>query len=193
VTEAWVGVESNPQSSSLEDCRDRGLGVLRVDDGVEELIQPDPDRSASLTHGTSSQRLLDKLENLEPGGTGGYPNRLGKGPAQVVYDRVQKYREQHPDATWKEMYNNIPNHYASHNSMSGAMKSVKKRRRWRERYDRRKKQTCVACGHIGEDHRTQEGLRLGGCKHEDCGCPWFRLGDEEIPMYIQWERKQDSR
>jgi hypothetical protein len=34
-----------------------------------------------------------------------------------VFERITRYRAEHPDASWREVYANVPSHYGSHNIM----------------------------------------------------------------------------
>ena len=61
-----------------------------------------------------------------------FPQQKGEGPAQDVWKRICAYRSQRPDATWRELYDNIPNHYASHKNMYSAMRFLRERMARRE-------------------------------------------------------------
>ncbi len=119
----FVAVGTKPRKSSIERCERVGLGILSVVGGVVTVVL----EAVTKHNGPLSswkERLIKRVENLEPGGIAGNPTQLGEGPAQDCYDRVQEYRLLHPKATWKELYKNVANHYASHRSMSGALRTV---------------------------------------------------------------------
>lgn len=118
---AYAAVASKPRQSSLALAAKMGVGVLRVgiDGDVSELL------SAKEKEPWTPQlnKTLDTMKDWEPGGVAGLPQQKGEGPAQDCGRRVAEYRKQHPCATWKEIYENVGNHYCSHGSMSGALVS----------------------------------------------------------------------
>ncbi len=126
----YCAVASQPRTGSLEKCESQGIGVLRVSDEVAELIAPRLNTHIFEAH---RKLVLACLAEMEPGGTGGLPNQKGVGPAQEVERRIATYRATHPQARWKEVYANVPNHYTSTESMCSAMRMVRERRAWAER------------------------------------------------------------
>jgi hypothetical protein len=64
---------------------------------------------------------------------GGVPNMLGIGIAQDVQRRVDAYRLAHPNATWKEIYKNVPSHYDSFKNMYSSLRSNAERLASRKR------------------------------------------------------------
>lgn len=171
--EAWCGVASNPRTSGIKRCEEQGIGVLHVTEyGVDEILQPHT--SKQLHDWSPSERarqwMLKKLEKYRPGGVGGRPTGKGVGPAQAVYERVQKYRIEHSDATWEEVFENVPNHYAHARSLAGGMRAVEKRRAQTTQQKALRKTRC-RCGHLGEEHKKLNGWCWGGCKV--CRCKTF--------------------
>jgi hypothetical protein len=72
----------------------------------------------------ASSRLISVIETTSSNGkgwdqtiVGGVPNRLGIGVAQDVQRRVDQYPVAHPNATWNEIYENVPSHYHSFRNM----------------------------------------------------------------------------
>lgn len=57
-------------------------------------------------------------------GDSGLPTLKGKGPARDVSGLIIEYRKENPDATWKELFANVANHYASWQSMKRALASL---------------------------------------------------------------------
>lgn len=51
----------------------------------------------------------------------GLPFQKGVSSAARELVGVMEYVKLHPEADWKEIYNNVQNHYSSHTSMSGSM------------------------------------------------------------------------
>lgn len=115
---SYVAVPTKPKS--LERPLNLGIGVLRVTGGVVEVLA-----ESAHKHGPPSdhyqQRIRATCAKMTGEGVGGVPCLEGVGPAQECKRLVDAYRAEHPKATWKELYEVIPNHYASHASMRNAL------------------------------------------------------------------------
>jgi hypothetical protein len=122
---AYVAVGSNPRKLSLEKCRKAGVGVIRVRPEVAVVLRP---RMKHPPFWGYKEKILDRLILREPGGVAGLPTLKGEGPAQQCYELVLKYRKRYPDATWKDIFRDVPNHYSSYRSMCGAMRVVEIKR-----------------------------------------------------------------
>ncbi|HDZ22607.1 hypothetical protein LCGC14_0568610 [marine sediment metagenome] len=120
--DAYVAVASRPRKASIESATQAGLGVLRVtESGCEELAPP----GAKLEHpvyASGRDTFIEILRQLEPGGTGGLACLKGRGPAQDVHKAIQQHLDENPSATWRELYRDVPNHYASYRSLQSSMK-----------------------------------------------------------------------
>ena len=142
VGNAYVGVYSKPRS--LDHCRKAGLGVLRIHGAqVDVLLEPKPPFKPSVTW---VQRALKTCQAaLEVGyhGVGGVPCQAGVGPAIEMESIIKSYRRRHPEATWRELYETIPNHYASASSMRSALDNNRQRRFIRERLKKEKAKAAV--------------------------------------------------
>jgi len=79
-----------------------------------------------------AKSMNERLDMTEPGGIAGKPTLKGEGPAQECYERVQKFKQAQPKATWKEVFENVGNHYANPRSMAGAMRMVEVVREYRK-------------------------------------------------------------
>lgn len=117
---AWCAIASVPRKLESRGWLDN-LGVLRVVSGRVDVIReaPYPFRRPGW-----QSSLRAACENLEPWGEAGMPTMRGVGPAQAVYNQVQRYREQNPGASWDRIYQDVPNHYSHARSMQGAMRVV---------------------------------------------------------------------
>jgi len=116
VDESWVAIGTIPRRSGVADAEEQGLGILCVIKGdVIEWLIADPTKSWPVVE-TYKRKLIEKHKRL-PAGLGGLPSTKGKGPAQLCKQRVIEYRKEHPKATWKEIFQNVPNHYSSYRSM----------------------------------------------------------------------------
>ena len=138
----YVGVHSRPRS--LDQCRKLGLGVLRIHGAqVDVLLEPAP---RFLPSGPWVERALKTCRAAQEAGyqgLGGVPCQAGIGPAIDVEAIIKSYRRKHPKATWRELYEKIPNHYASAASMRSALDSNRQRRFIREHLKAEKVKTNV--------------------------------------------------
>lgn len=101
-----------------------GFGVLHVTDHVEVVVKPHVrnsgrslGRERRFSHWCCELVRQDVHTNL----VGGVPNTAGVGIAQAVARAIADYKRQNPSATWREIFQRVPNHYASHASMRGAL------------------------------------------------------------------------
>jgi hypothetical protein len=121
---AWIAVASKPRDwqSRLDNwVRGRRLGLLRVTGkGCEVLREAQQNEIDATMRG----RLVRACKMVPPFGDAGHPTRKGIGPAQIAYENAVAYRKNHPKAKWREVWENVPNHYCSPSSMAGAMKTV---------------------------------------------------------------------
>jgi Holliday junction resolvase len=51
----------------------------------------------------------------------GLPYQKGVSAGYYELKEIENYVRSHPDAKWKEIYDNVSNHYSNHKSMAGAM------------------------------------------------------------------------
>lgn len=139
----YAAAPTMPRGSFLAWAEKIGIGVARVfSDGVEVLGKPKIGRGRwphpSRVRNYRSRRVPSYRSRIvkacvESNGyyqskVGGVPNHKGTGPAQSVWRAVRAYRTEHPAASWRELYEEIPNHYAHMESMRGAMRTVDQRR-----------------------------------------------------------------
>lgn len=170
VDQVWVAVLSNPRISGIGRCEDLGIGVLTLrEDRMVEIAPASNSRKVSDHY---RNKILSKLEGREPGGVAGMPTLRGDGPAIRCLEAVDRYREKHPEATWKEIYKEVPNHYASPKSLANSMGKVRGRLESREEdsVKGKIKIKCVYCGRT----ETLSPKQLAGanppmCDH--CGMP----------------------
>lgn len=135
--EVYCGVGTNPNKSSIDGCRKQGLGILSIaGDSVRVVLDPQKRIDPVQPY---IDRCLEYAAQAVPGHDAGRPNIKDEGPAQDVERRIRIYEKKNPGATWKELFENIPNHYANCKSMQGAMRMLQQRRVMRD-YRNEKKQ-----------------------------------------------------
>lgn len=121
---SWAAVGTPPRASnkSIAASKKFGVGLLIVQpSGVEVVHEPEEQQ---IWQGRIDD-VLDYLSRSETGRDAGHPTNRNRGPAQNVFDQIQKYLREHPGATWDELYREIPNHYSHPRSMQGAMRRVR--------------------------------------------------------------------
>lgn len=117
--ESYAAVQSKPRKSSLDWAAKVGIGVW-FDGRV--ILEP-RERFESRNYDYYRQRILKACERLTPGGDGGLPTLKGDGPAQRCAAAIRIYLAEHPSASWKQIWRDVPNHYAHYKSMRGAIMS----------------------------------------------------------------------
>lgn len=116
----YAAVARKPQPSRLLKAKERGIGVILVKEGLRVLLEPS---NTNDLFEPAVERIHQYLNHMQSGGIGGKPCLKGVGPAKECGRRVIEYLKEHPNAKWKEIYQNVPNHYVSASSMYGAMNS----------------------------------------------------------------------
>jgi hypothetical protein len=121
--QTYAAVAAQPKEASLVRARRHGIGVIVVERDRVSMVQ-EPSLSQAVVVEHYRNRCLRLCRQLPKGGIGGKPNLKGDGPAQRCLDAVLEYKQQHRDASWREMFAMIPNHYASAASMQQSMKKI---------------------------------------------------------------------
>lgn len=144
--DVYVAVATKPRISSINRCKEIGVGVLVVRSKTEVVeIVPPHKRCEPLAY--LQKEVKARCIAIGPSDDAGKPQQIGEGPAQDCQQRIDEYRKTHPWATWKEIYSNVPNHYSNVNSLYGAMRMARERKA-RAEYKKREKekakgQECV--------------------------------------------------
>jgi len=126
---SYAAAPTKPRDGFLVRARRFGFGVLRVNSGVEVVQKPRIHTRNSMGGYYYHKKFQAECREYIAGGAaeeetiGGMPNMAGVGPAHTVAQRVNEYREINPQASWQELFERVPNHYANHNSMRGALRS----------------------------------------------------------------------
>lgn len=96
-------------------CLKRGVGIIQVlpSGMVYEALEPTQQRTI---------RKLDLKHYIDADDdVGGVPYQKGVSEGYHELESIKKYVIAHPDASWREIYENVPNHYSSHTSLSSSM------------------------------------------------------------------------
>jgi len=124
----YVAVGTSPRRSSIALCARHGLGVLSISGDVKVVLMP---RRIMEPFTNYRQKMLEGLSVMKPSDEAGNPTLLGVGPAIETEIAVREYRNRHPGARWNEIWENVPNQYASPRSMAGGMRQLASRE-WRK-------------------------------------------------------------
>lgn len=120
---AFVACGTRPRATSVDRAKLYGLGLLTVCGGDCRLVL-EPCRKLRQCLPEYHERLIQCLDRIEPGGVGGFPTLKGVGPAMECARCVAVYRRENPRASWREVYQAVPNHYASPTSMASALRRL---------------------------------------------------------------------
>lgn len=128
----YAAVAQRPRPGTLAKFSALGIGVLFVTaTSIEELTTPsDKEQVIYVPCADAVNAFLD-LD--KPSDKAGYPDLAGQGPAQSCEQAIARYRKRHPSATWEQVYQAVPNHYANAKSMAGGMHMLRQRRRLAQR------------------------------------------------------------
>ena len=137
---SYIAVKSKPRNENILKCKTSNVGILLVRDKVIVLSEATPTKYCPM----SSQRksALESCERNKDNTQAGLPCLRGVGPAIEVNNAVNEYNKLHPDASWKEVFANVPNHYASAASMRQSMEKHRLREYLKEKYKDKK---CGQC------------------------------------------------
>jgi hypothetical protein len=112
----YIAVPCRPRTTSIEQAKQAGLGVFA---GGAVILEPSQSRRNTFEN--YSRSILDWCRDAQEGGVGGMPTIAGDGPAIRVAAAVDAYRLKNPNAKWKQIFKDVPNHYSSPRSMAGAL------------------------------------------------------------------------
>lgn len=105
------------KQDKVDHCMKRGIGILQV-----------------LPHGTIFEALEARYEKPyrifdfsqfkeSDEDEAGLPCQKGVSAGYYELEAIKAYVTKNPNAKWKEIFENVQNHYSSHTSMAGSMKS----------------------------------------------------------------------
>ena len=123
-SECYVAIPVSPRVSSIERCRKYGVGIIQVSgDNAKILTKPTCKMEGWIP---AIKLIIDRLKRHEPSDDAGKPNEAGIGITHILVNKVKEYLTKHPKATWKEIWENIENHYSSPATFCSSMKTYRK-------------------------------------------------------------------
>lgn len=117
---SYVAIPTKPKN--IEKCIKSGLGIIQVKENKAEIILDATYKMKPMKH--YKKNILAWCGIRDPKMIGGRPNLKGEGPAIECSKRVKKYKEKYSRATWKQIFENVDNHYCNHNSMYCALRGM---------------------------------------------------------------------
>lgn len=116
--DVYLAVAKKPLARSVKYAAEAGVGILVVDSKVQIISLPQQKTRVAIY---LQRHLLDNCRCSIPSDEAGLPCMSGCGPAQAVAAGVREYVKCHPRANWREIFENVDNHYSNYKSMAGAM------------------------------------------------------------------------
>ncbi len=116
----YTAVPVNPSSENIRLCKKCSIGIIKVLDKVEIVLEA---KQHNLTSEFKHTRMLNFCDTIIVNkGVGGLPTIKGKGPRIECIKRVKEYLFNNPCADWKELFKNVHNHYYNYKSMQSALR-----------------------------------------------------------------------
>lgn len=116
----YCAVPCDPKQKGIEECKKYGVGILKISDKVEILLEcPEENNHFFEQYSLIKNRNFDTMEE---GVEAGMPCEKGVGMTYDLCNAIREYQKTNPNATWKEIYKNIDNHYSSPNSMASSLR-----------------------------------------------------------------------
>ena len=116
---SYAAVPTEPSTKSKISCKRYSVGIIKVTDDIKIILEAN---NRFRTFKPEHDRMLKNCSGIPWEGVGGLPQLKGVGPAIECGKRVKKYLITNPYAKWKEIFNNVDNHYYSYKSMQSSLR-----------------------------------------------------------------------
>lgn len=115
----YVAVKTKPIKKSIDRCKKYGLGIICVKNDKAFIILESKENNDFYSNYRKilTKRCLQSKNNK----IAGLPQLKGIGPRIDCKKRVKEYLKLNKNATWKEIFNNVSNHYCNYKSMACAI------------------------------------------------------------------------
>ncbi len=116
---SYAAVPTEPSTKSKMLCERYSVGIIKITDETKITLK------ANTRFGffrPEHERMLKYCSGIPWDGVGGLPQLKGIGPAIECAKRVKEYLINHPAAKWKEIFDNVQNHYYNYKSMQSALR-----------------------------------------------------------------------
>ena len=108
---SYAAITKRPKDKNVLQCQENNVGVLLVNGKAISMSEPESDSPKPDKY--YRDKILASCKKHKDNDLAGLPCQKGVGYAASVNAAVKEYRRLHPDASWIEIYHNVPNHYAS--------------------------------------------------------------------------------
>ncbi len=116
---SYAAVPTEPSIKNKTLCERHSIGIIKVTDKARIVLEAN---NRFRTFKPEYDRMLKYCSGVPWEGVGGLPQLKGVGPAIECAKRVKEYLISHPAAKWKEIFDNIQNHYSNYKSMQNALR-----------------------------------------------------------------------
>ncbi len=117
ISYAAVPTETSNKSKAL--CKRYGIGIIKITHEVNIILEANKTHEPFKPH---HDRMLKYCSDVPWEGVGGLPQLKGVGPAIECAKRVKEYLINNPAAKWREIFDNVNNHYYNYKSMQSALR-----------------------------------------------------------------------
>ena len=118
----YIAVATKPRMARMNLKCNEGIGVLSVKDNKVLLLRESEYNDEIYAVNYKDKEIIDLLKQMPEGEESGLPTQKGDGTAKATCRRIIEYLEIHPNATWKEIYKDVPSHYSNYKSMQNSMR-----------------------------------------------------------------------
>ena len=117
---SYAAIPTEPSNKNKELYKKYAIGIIKVTSKVEIISEANGNRFKPFA--PEYKRMLKYCSGIPWEGVGGLPRLKGVGPAIECGKRVKKYLITNPRAKWKEIFNNVDNHYYNYKSMQSSLR-----------------------------------------------------------------------
>ena len=150
---SYIAVKSKPRADSVLKCQKWNVGILLVRNEITVLLEvAESDRRPLANYKESA---IESCERNKGNTIAGLPCQKGIGLAVEANKGIEEYVRLNPKASWKEIYANVPNHYASAASMRQSIEKFNHREYLKEKYKDRKCKECYRLSSRYGCHRSR--------------------------------------
>ncbi len=118
---SYAVIPTEPSIKNKELCKRHNIGIIKITNEIEIILEADSRRFKPFK--PEYDRMLKYCSGVSWEGVGGLPQLKGIGPAIECAKRVKEYLISHPAAKWREIFDNVNNHYYNYKSMQSALRA----------------------------------------------------------------------
>jgi len=115
----YIAIPTKPRD--IEKCTKYGIGIIQIINQEAHILV---EAKKIETWYNNYRKDFIKMCLQSNNNMAGLPTLKGQGPRIECIKKVKEYLLNNPKASWKELYNNIPNHYCHSKSMNCALRGL---------------------------------------------------------------------